>query len=111
MRPTVASVSSMSSRASSSVNWETSDVRCLWSVKSRIAKCVKLSDFRSSVRRVSQDAVSDAGPCQQCGCDNVGSKRTGGSRRSHYLGGWRWAGVMNRGTWAGRELCERAADI
>ena len=86
MKPTVDSVSSMSLRASSSVNWETSNLRRLWSSKSCLAKGTKSSDFRSSVKRVPQDVVSDAGPCQLRGCDDVGSKLTGGSWRSHYMG-------------------------
>ena len=111
MRPTVGSISSISLRASSSVNWETSNLRHLWSSKSCLAKGTKSSDFRSSVKRVSQDVVSGAGPCQLRGYDDVGSKLTGGSRRSHYMGGWRWMNVTKRGIWAGRQLYERAADI
>ena len=60
-------------RASSAVNRGTSDLRCLRSLKSRFAKCVKSSDFRSSVKRVCQDAISDAGACRRRECNGIGS--------------------------------------
>ena len=45
------------------------------------------------------------------GCNGVRSERTGGGRRSRHMGGWRWAGVMKRDIWAGRQLYEYAVDV
>lgn len=71
---TVGSINSITLTASSSLRWDVSDFRLLCSLKSCLAKPVKSTDFRSRVKRVSQEAVSDANSCQRCQpCGGIGT--------------------------------------